>query len=157
MLHVTSVYTPCCILLCVVESCRIRLHTTAKTNATTPNNIGTCCFRFHVTLKERNNREVENVACANSRHFATPSVVSPRNTVWETSAEIPYWWRATTQIWVVLLIGWKSASSNQKHFPDLVCEKSSVWNFCVRSSDVISRENHRWRGKLSAVFSGYWK
>ena len=31
---------------------------------------------------------------------------SPGNDVWETSAEIPYWWRVTTQIWVaVLLIG----------------------------------------------------
>ena len=30
----------------------------------------------------------------------------PLNDVWETSAEIPYWWRVTTQIWVVLLIGW---------------------------------------------------
>ena len=26
--------------------------------------------------------------------------------VWETGAEIPYWWRVITQIWVVLLIGW---------------------------------------------------
>ena len=25
----------------------------------------------------------------------------PRNEVWEKSAEIPYWWRVTTQIWVV--------------------------------------------------------
>ena len=29
----------------------------------------------------------------------------PAHDVWETSAEIPYWWRVTTQIWVVLLIG----------------------------------------------------
>ena len=28
------------------------------------------------------------------------------NDVWETSTEIPYWWHITTQIWVVLLIGW---------------------------------------------------
>ena len=35
-----------------------------------------------------------------------PPIVSSRNDVWETSAEIPYWWRVTTQIWVVLLIGW---------------------------------------------------
>ena len=34
-----------------------------------------------------------------SRHFATPPLVFPRNDVWETSAEIPYWWRDTTQIW----------------------------------------------------------
>ena len=32
-------------------------------------------------------------------------VVSPRNDVWRTNGEIPYWWRITTQIWVVLLIG----------------------------------------------------
>ena len=35
------------------------------------------------------------------RHFAMPPLVSPRNDVWETSAEIPYWWRVNTQIWVV--------------------------------------------------------
>ena len=40
-----------------------------------------------------------------SRHSATPTVVSPRNNVWETNAEIPYWWRVTTQTRVVLLIG----------------------------------------------------
>ena len=38
-------------------------------------------------------------------HFATPPLVSPRKDVWEASAEIPYWWRLTSQIWVVLLIG----------------------------------------------------
>ena len=39
------------------------------------------------------------------RHFATPLLVSLRNDVSGTSAEIPYWWRVTSQIWVVLLIG----------------------------------------------------
>ena len=42
----------------------------------------------------------------------------PANGVRETSAEIPYWWRITTQIWVELLIcraQWKIASANQKH------------------------------------------
>ena len=47
-----------------------------------------------------------SIAWDNSGHLATPPLVSPRNDVWETSAEIPYWWRVTTQIWVVLLIGW---------------------------------------------------
>ena len=46
----------------------------------------------------------KKVAWENRRHFATPPTVFPRNDVWETSAEIPYWWRVTTQIWVVLLI-----------------------------------------------------
>ena len=27
--------------------------------------------------------------------------VAWENDIWETSAEIPYWWRVTTQIWVV--------------------------------------------------------
>ena len=48
-------------------------------------------------------------ALENSLHFETPPLVSLRNEV-ETSAEIPYWWRVTTQIWLVLLIGraaWK--------------------------------------------------
>ena len=34
------------------------------------------------------------VAWENTRHFATSPLVSPRNDVWGTSAEIPYWWRA---------------------------------------------------------------
>ena len=33
-------------------------------------------------------------------------LVSPPNDIWKTSTEIPYWWCVTTQIWVVLLIGW---------------------------------------------------
>ena len=41
-----------------------------------------------------------NQAWENSRYLATLLLVSPPNDVWETSAEIPYWWRVT-QIWVV--------------------------------------------------------
>ena len=37
----------------------------------------------------------------NSRNFATPQLVSPWNDVWATTAEIPYWWRVTIQIWEV--------------------------------------------------------
>ena len=40
-----------------------------------------------------------------ARNLSMPPLVSPRNDVWGTSAEIPYWWRVTTQIWVRLLIG----------------------------------------------------
>ena len=47
----------------------------------------------------------------NNPHFATPSLFCARNDIWETSAEIPYRWRVTTQIWAVLLIGWKSIQS----------------------------------------------
>ena len=42
------------------------------------------------------------LAWENSQHLA---MLPLPNDVWETSAEITYWWRVTTQIWVVLLIG----------------------------------------------------
>ena len=41
------------------------------------------------------------IAWENSRHFATLPLVCPQNDVWGTSAEIPYWWHVTTQIWVL--------------------------------------------------------
>ena len=41
-----------------------------------------------------------------SRHLATLPLFSQPNDVWKTSAEISYWWHVSTQIWVVLLIGW---------------------------------------------------
>jgi len=46
-------------------------------------------------------------------------------------------------------------TTNQKHYPDLGSDTSSVWNFCVRFSDVISRGKQWWRREMSAVFSGY--
>ena len=55
---------------------------------------------------------------------------------------------------VVVLIGWKFASNNQKHYPDLGSDASSVWNFCACFSDVISRGNRWWRRGMLAVFSG---
>ena len=34
----------------IVGSCYIRLYTTANTDATTPNNVGSCCAGLHVAL-----------------------------------------------------------------------------------------------------------
>ena len=39
------------------------------------------------------------------KHLAMLPLVSSPNDVWEMSAEIPYWWCVTTQIWVVVLTG----------------------------------------------------
>ena len=83
-----------------------------------------------------------------------------RNDIWETSAEIPYWWHVTTEIWVVLLIGRATYSreffpTNQKHYLDLGSDASSVWNFFARFSDVILRANPRWPRDMSAVFWGH--
>ena len=45
-------------------------------------------------------------------------------------------------------------TANQKHYPDLGSDTSSIRNFCTRFSDVISRGNQWWRREMSAVFSG---
>ena len=62
----------------------------------------------------------------------------------DDTTSFPVKWRprndTTCQIGVVLRIGWKFASTNQKHYPDLGSDASSVWNFCTRFSDVIWRE-----------------
>ena len=55
----------------------------------------------------------DTLAWENSQHFWTPPTASPRNDVWETSAEIPYWWRVTIQIWVVHLMGWRKFPSRR--------------------------------------------
>ena len=47
--------------------------------------------------------------------------------------------------------------TNQKHYQDLGSNTSSVWNFCARFSDVISRGNQWWRREMSSVFAGYIK
>ena len=78
------------------------------------------------------------VAWENSRHVATPPLVSPRNDVWERSAEIPYWWRVTTQIWAhslktslntlqpYLLVGFLQ---NICQFPGTVSEYEEIFYF----------------------------
>ena len=43
----------------------------------------------------------------------------------------PLWWRVTTKIWVVLLVG--SNKFNQKHFPDFDCDTSSYGTDFLRS------------------------
>ena len=82
-------------------------------------------------------------------------MVFSRNDVWGTNAKIPYWWRLTTQIWVVLLIEWSRFPTSQKYYPDVASDTSSVWNFCARFSEVISLGNQWWSRKMSAVCTGY--
>ena len=93
----------------------------------------------------------KKIAWENSKHFATPSLVSQWNHVWEMSAEIPYWWRVTTQIWVMLLIG------------------CAAWGICFSQSEALLRSisteflrsflRLHFAGKpveaLQNVFSGY--
>ena len=73
-----------------------------------------------------------------------------RNDVWVTRAEIQYRWRFTTPIWLMLLIRINQIfSQSEAQYLDSVAP--SVWNFCSRFSDVISRENQpHWRLEISA-------
>ena len=67
------------------------------------------------------------LAWENSRNFAMLPLVSPRNDVWETSANIPYcWWRITTQIWAVLLIGWSKFPT--RHNQSKTLPRSLWWH-----------------------------
>ena len=42
------------------------------------------------------------------------------------STEIPYWWRVTTQIWVVLLIGW--SKFHKRHDQSETLPRSGQWH-----------------------------
>ena len=55
------------------------------------------------------------IAWENSPHLATLPLVSSPNDIWETRAEIPYWWQVTTQTWVMLLIGWIKFPTRHNH------------------------------------------
>ena len=67
------------------------------------------------------------------------------------AAEIPYQWHITSRIWVVLWIGWKFASSNQKHYWDLVIDVS------LRTSTEFlgSFLRRHFAGRPVVAFSGF--
>ena len=74
-----------------------------------------------------------SLAWEKSWHLAMPPLVSPRNDVWEMSAELPSWRYTTTHIWAVLLIGRSCrrniALTNQKRNSHLGCDKVSSMEF----------------------------
>ena len=62
--------------------------------------------------------------------------------VWEMSTEIPYWWRVTTQIRVVLLIHWREF--HQRHdqseaVPHLGHDSSNISSGCCLRNSWASR------------------
>ena len=72
------------------------------------------------------------------------STFRPLKWLLRTSKEIPYWWRVTTQFWLV--VPWvKFASTNQKHYPDLVSDAYGVstlvsqTTFREETSDDVAR------------------
>ena len=90
--------------------------------------IGKCDIPLSITY-----RELAPLTWENSRHLGTLPLVSPSNDVWETSAEIPYWCRVTTQIWVVLLSGF------------------AAWEMWFNQSEALPRSRHQYG--ISALVS----
>ena len=101
-------------------------------------------------------------AWENNRHFATPQVFSRRmkseKWVQKFHTDDVSLARSGQCPWLVRNLIHPIRSTTQ-NYPDLGSDASSIWNFGVPFSDVISRGNRRWRHKTSAVFSGYgsWK
>ena len=90
-------------------------------------------------------------------HLATLSLASPPNDACETKAEIPCWWRATTEIWVVLLIGWIKFPTQHDQLETL--PRSGKWRV-ISMEFLRSFLGRHLEGKpvvgrqMSAVFSG---
>ena len=77
-----------------------------------------------------------SLAWENSRHLAKLPLVSPANDVWETNAEISY---VMTRHYADLsrASDWSSRVGNLIQPIRSTTQMSSVWNFCVRFSNVI--------------------
>ena len=54
---------------------------------------------FCLNINNQGEKKVKkDQAWENSRHLTTAPMVSVQTDLWETCAEIPYWWRVTTQV-----------------------------------------------------------
>ena len=49
----------------------------------------------------------------------------------------------------LVVLGGKFDSASERHYPDLVSDTSSVWNFCAHFSNVIWRGNQWWCCQVS--------
>ena len=76
--------------------------------------INALCFSSPYALSNGSSAKqaTNQLVWENSRHFATSSLVSPRNDVWETSAEIQYWWVFSSNVTKCRLF---SQAANQHH------------------------------------------
>jgi len=107
----------------------------------------TCCFSYRV-FPHVDSISVQ-ISLTKQPTFCDATLVSPWSEVWETTAEISYWWRINTQIWVVLSISWSKVPS--QHGP--IRRTTQIW-VVTRYQYGISRGKKLWRREISAVFSG---
>ena len=91
---------------------------------------------------------IEKTANILWRHHWCPRRITSEKQGWKWHTKI---WEMA--FWLVVLLG-KCGSTNQKHYPDLGIEVSSVWNFYSCSIGVISQGSQLRHHKMSVVFSG---
>ena len=91
---------------------------------------------------------VSNVARENSQHFPTSLLVSREM----TSERLQNWWCITTQIWVMLLIGWINLLHRLLSRFFLREGGSLYTGYPIRSNSQIWVVTHHWYG-ISALFS----
>ena len=82
----------------------------------------------------------QSLAWENNPHFATPPLVSPPNDVWENSMQM-----TRQQPDPIGCSKFPTRQQQSEALPRSRYWHSSVWNFCARFSDVISRGNQRSR------------
>ena len=105
---------------------------------------------FHQLLLVLNENIVHLLAWANGQHFAMLPLVSSQNNIWRMTAEIPYWWRVTTQFWLVLLIS-RAAR--------VICFNQSEAQLRFGSWNIISLEflqlffRHHFKSQMSGGFA----
>ena len=107
-------------------------------------------------LTTRHYNTTQVLAWENSRHLATPLLVSPakwrlrnkrRNSILMTHH---YPDLSSASDWLNQIL--PRGTTNLKHYPALGSDSSSVWNFCARFSNVIWRGNQWWLREMLAFF-----
>ena len=74
-----------------------------------------------------------------------------------TGVYVPHSFRSVKVLWDGTLAeaNLPRGTTNQKYYPDLGSDTSSVWNFCAHFSDAVSRGSQWWPRETSAIFSSY--
>ena len=139
-------------------------------NFWTPKSDSSCCKNFVIrcALTNKQSTVPERILARSILDFHGMSLKNqptttdfPRNDDWETSTEIPYWWRVTTRLWVdfwvVLLIDWLKQISLAERPIRAATQIWVVTRHQYGISVVVPRAsfaqgNQWWRRKMSAVF-----
>ena len=99
------------------------------------------------------------LAWENSQHFEMPPPFFLENNIWGRSTEIPFWWRITTQIWVVLGHATSLLQPNclkqSSHIARPIGSSAKVWVVTHLHFEISLHFGNQWCRQRSAVFSGF--